>query len=73
MSHKDVFAAEFHTISGQPDATAVPAGWDEVRDQISTASEIGLLMDYATAEVLAELAERNRVDDARNAMGESQR
>ena len=53
-SHKDMVAAVFRTIFAQPDATAVHAAWDEVRDQLATAfPKIGPLMDDAKAEVTA--------------------
>ena len=47
-------AAVFRTIFAQPDAKAVHAAWDEVRDQLATAfPKIGPLMDHAKAEVPA--------------------
>ena len=47
-------AALFRTIFAQPDATAVHATWDEVRDQLAKPfPKIGPLMDDAKAEVLA--------------------
>jgi transposase-like protein len=53
-SHKDMVAALFRTIFAQPDAAAVHAAWDEVRDQLARAfPKIGPLMDDAKAEVLA--------------------
>jgi putative transposase len=53
-SHKDMVAALFRTIFAQPDATAVHATWDEVRDQLATPfPKIGPLMDDAKTEVLA--------------------
>jgi len=53
-SHKDMVAAVFRTIFAQPDAAAVHAGWDEVRDQLAAAfPKIGPLMDDGKAEVLA--------------------
>ena len=53
-SHKDMVAALFRTIFAQPDANAVHATWDEVRDQLAKAfPKIGPLMDDAKAEVLA--------------------
>ena len=53
-SHKDMVAALFRTIFAQPDATAVHATWDEVRDQFAKPfPKIGPLMDDAKAEVLA--------------------
>ena len=53
-SHKDMVAALFRTIFAQPDATAVHATWDDVRDQLAKAfPKIGPFMDDAKAEVLA--------------------
>ena len=53
-SHKDMVAALFRTIFAQPDAKAVHATWEQVRDQLATAfPKIGPLMDDAKAEVLA--------------------
>jgi len=53
-SHKDMVAALFRTIFAQPDAQAVHATWDEVRDQLAKPfPKIGPLMDDAKAEVLA--------------------
>ncbi len=53
-SHKDMVAALFRTIFAQPDAAAVHATWDEVRDQLATPfPKIGPLMDDAKSEVLA--------------------
>jgi putative transposase len=53
-SHKDMVAALFRTIFAQPDAKAVHATWDEVRDQLAKPfPKIGPLMDDAKAEVLA--------------------
>jgi putative transposase len=53
-SHKDMVAAVFRTIFAQPDAAAVAATWDSVRDQLAAAFlKIGPLMDEAKTEVLA--------------------
>src|SRR4051812_13724103 len=53
-SHKDMVAAVFRTIFAQPDARAVSAAWDEVRDQLAASfPKVGPLMDDAKAEVLA--------------------
>jgi putative transposase len=53
-SHKDMVAAVFRTAFAQPDAAAVSAAWDQVRDQLTpTFPTIGPLMDDAKAEVLA--------------------
>ena len=53
-SHKDMVAAVFRTIFAQPDACAVSAVWDEVRDQLAASfPKAGPLMDDAKAEVLA--------------------
>jgi putative transposase len=53
-SHKDMVAAVFRTIFAQPDARAVSAAWDEVRDQLAASfPKAGPLMDDAKAEVLA--------------------
>jgi putative transposase len=53
-SHGDMVAAVFRTIFAQPDATAVSATWDEVRDQLTRSfPKIGPLMDEAKAEVTA--------------------
>jgi putative transposase len=53
-SHKDMVAAVFRTIFAQPDASAVSAVWDEVRDQLAASfPKAGPLMDDAKAEVLA--------------------
>jgi putative transposase len=53
-SHKDMVAAVFKTIFAQPDAAAVAATWDSVRDQLAAAFlKIGPLMDEAKTEVLA--------------------
>ena len=53
-SHKDMVAAVFRTIFAQPNAEAVAATWDSVRDQLAAAfPRIGPLMDDAKAEVLA--------------------
>ena len=53
-SHKDMVAAVFRTIFAQPDAEAVAATWDHVRDELTTRfPKIGPLMDDAKAEVLA--------------------
>ena len=47
-------AAVFRTIFAQPDAHAVSAAWDEVRDQLAASfPKAGPLMDDAKAEVLA--------------------
>jgi putative transposase len=49
-SHKDMVAALFRTIFAQPDAKAVHATWDEVRDQLAKPfPKIGPLMDDAKA------------------------
>jgi hypothetical protein len=51
---KDMVAAVFRTIFAQPDAVAVCAVWDEVRDQLAASfPKAGPLMDDAKAEVLA--------------------
>jgi transposase-like protein len=53
-SHTDMVAAVFRTIFAQPDADAVAATWDEVRDQLAARfPKIGPLMDGAKTEVLA--------------------
>ncbi len=53
-AHTDMVAAVFRTIFAQPDADAVAATWDEVRDQLAARfPKIGPLMDEAKAEVLA--------------------
>ncbi|GAA2501275.1 hypothetical protein GCM10009858_44380 [Terrabacter carboxydivorans] len=53
-SHKDMVAAVFRTIFAQPDADAVAATWDHVRDELSVRfPKIGPLMDEAKTEVLA--------------------
>lgn len=53
-THKDMVAAVFRTAFAQPDAAAVSAAWDTVRDQLApTFPKIGPLMDEAKAEVLA--------------------
>jgi putative transposase len=53
-SHTDMVAAVFRTIFAQPDADAVSATWDEVRDQLTVRfPKIGPLMDTAKTEVLA--------------------
>ena len=53
-SHTDMVAAVFRTIFAQPDADAVSASWDQVRDQLAGMfPKIGPLMDAAKAEVLA--------------------
>ena len=53
-SHGDMVAAVFRTIFAQPDAAAVSATWDEVRDQLTRSfPKIGPLMDDAKAEVTA--------------------
>ena len=47
-------AAVFRTIFAQPDADAVSATWDEVRDHLAKSfPKLGPLMDDAKAEVLA--------------------
>ena len=47
-------AAVFRTIFAQPDADAVAATWDQVRDQLAARfPKIGPLMDDAKTEVLA--------------------
>src|SRR4051794_32925622 len=56
-SHKDMVAAVFRTVFAQPDARAVSAAWDEVRDQLAGSfPKVGPLMDDAKAEVLAFVA-----------------
>lgn len=53
-SHKDMVAAVFRTAFAQPDAEAVAATWDHVRDELAARfPKIGPLMDDAKAEVLA--------------------
>src|SRR5690606_25206556 len=53
-SHSDMVAAVFRTIFAQPDADAVSASWDQVRDQLAGMfPKIGPLMDDAKPEVLA--------------------
>jgi putative transposase len=53
-SHGDIVAAVFRTIFAQPDAVAVSASWDEVRDQLAKSfPKIGPLMDEAKTEVTA--------------------
>jgi putative transposase len=53
-SHTDMVAAVFRTIFAQPDADAVAATWDDVRDQLAARfPKIGPLMDTAKTEVLA--------------------
>lgn len=53
-SHTDMVAALFRTIFVQPDAAAVEATWDQVRDQLTDRfPKIGPLMDTAKHEVLA--------------------
>jgi putative transposase len=53
-THKDMVAALFRTIFAQPNATAVSAAWEQVRDQLTTTfPKVGPLMDDAKAEVLA--------------------
>jgi putative transposase len=53
-SHKDMVAAVFRTVFAQPDARAVSAAWDEVRDQLAASfPKAGPLMDAAKEEVLA--------------------
>jgi putative transposase len=53
-SHKDMVAAVFRTIFAQPNAAAVSAAWDQVRDQLAASfPKAGPLMDDAKAEVLA--------------------
>jgi len=53
-SHADMVAAVFRTVFAQPDADAVSATWDQVRDQLAkNFPKIGPLMDEAKAEVLA--------------------
>jgi putative transposase len=53
-THADMVAAVFRTIFAQPDAAAVSATWDTVRDQLAKSfPKIGPLMDEAKAEVLA--------------------
>jgi putative transposase len=53
-SHQDMVAAVFRTIFAQPNAEAVTATWDQVRDQLADRfPKIGVLMDDARPEVLA--------------------
>lgn len=53
-SHKDMVAAVFRTVFAQPDAEAVAATWDHVRDELTARfPKIGELMDEAKTEVLA--------------------
>ncbi len=53
-SHKDMVAALFRTIFAQPDAGAVSAAWEEVRDQLAKSfPKVAPLMDAAKSEVLA--------------------
>jgi putative transposase len=53
-THTDLVAAVFRTIFAQPNAKAVVAIWDEVRDQLANSfPKIGPLMDDAKVEVLA--------------------
>jgi putative transposase len=53
-SHKDMVAAVFRTIFAQPNAEAVSAVWDDVRDQLARSfPKVAPLMDAAKAEVLA--------------------
>ncbi|GAB3883251.1 IS256-like element IS1553 family transposase [Terrabacter terrigena] len=53
-SHKDMVAAVFRTIFAHPEANAVAATWDHVRDELSVRfPKIGPLMDEAKTEVLA--------------------
>src|SRR3954464_1197947 len=53
-THKDMVAALFRTIFAQPNATAVSAAWEQVRDQLTASfPKVGPLMDDAKAEVLA--------------------
>jgi transposase-like protein len=53
-THKDMAAAVFRTVFAQPDAAAVRAAWEEVRDQLAGAfPKVGPLMDEARTEVLA--------------------
>jgi transposase-like protein len=53
-THTDMVAALFRTIFVQPDAAAVEATWDQVRDQLAERfPKIGPLMDGAKHEVLA--------------------
>ena len=50
---QNMVAAVFRTIFAQPDATAVQATWDTVRDQLAERfPKIGPFMDDAKAEVL---------------------
>ena len=50
----DMVAALFRTIFAQPDANAVAACWDQVRDQLADRiPKIGPFMDDAKTEVLA--------------------
>lgn len=52
-SHADMVAV-FRTIFAQPDADAVAATWDQIRDQlVKNFPKIGPLMDEAEAEVTA--------------------
>ena len=53
-SHQHMAAALFRTIFAQPDADAVTAAWDQVRDQLAASfPKAGPLMDSARTEVLA--------------------
>jgi len=53
-SHADMVGAVFRTVFAQPDADAVSATWDEVRDQLAKSfPKIGPLMDEAKTEVTA--------------------
>lgn len=54
MDKADMVASMFRMIFSAPDAEAVHATWDEVRDRLAASfPKIGPLMDDARAEVLA--------------------
>ena len=53
-SHQHMAAALFRTIFAQPDADAVTAAWDQVKDQLDASfPKAGPLMDAAKTDVLA--------------------
>ena len=53
-THQQMAAALFRTIFAQPDAEAVDAAWEQVRDQLDASfPKAGPLMDSAKTEVLA--------------------
>ena len=53
-SHQHMAAALFRTVFAQPDADAVTAAWDQVRDQLAAGfPKAGPLMDAARTDVLA--------------------